>query len=356
MDVPSKFEVFLGEIRLTEEQREACIAAHKEVREKLLSDPILGKIVVATFLQGSYVRHTIVKPSGSDLPDVDVVIVTKLSKEEYSPEEALNQFNEFLEKNYPDRYKPQGRSIGIRFPIVDLDLVITAAPTESVQGILLAKMAEESPGLWNTLEELIKGEQWQSEPLLIPDRDIQQWVPTDPLAQIEWTRAKNAETNGHFINVVKAIKKWRDTEGEGKRPKGFLLERLVGLHCPDRIKSVAEGVEATLSSIKDAYSFHAAEGTVPFIPDIGIPVNNVFKRISADQFREFYGSARVASAAATDALNDSDPDSSSRKWQQIFGNDFPSDSSGGGSNRGTGPAPVFPQPSKVAEVSTARFA
>ena len=154
MDLPSKFDEFLGEIRLTDDQRNAIIAAHTEVREKIVADPTLGKTVVATFLQGSYIRHTIVKPSWADRPDVDVVVVTKLSKDEFTPEQAINQFREFVEANYPDRYKLQGRSIGIQFPTADLDLVLTAAPSESVQGILL-KMAEASPNAWDILGDLI---------------------------------------------------------------------------------------------------------------------------------------------------------------------------------------------------------
>lgn len=356
MDLPSKFEEFLNEIRLTEGQREACIAAHQEVREKLAADPILGKIVVATFLQGSYVRHTIVKPSEQGRPDVDVVVVTKLRPDEYTPDQAIRQFQGFLDANYPEKYQFQGRSIGIRFPNVDLDLVATAAPSESVVGILLNKMAYESQDLGSLFEILQKGDQWKSEPLLIPDRDAQQWVPTDPLEQIKWTREKNSKTNGRFVNVVKAIKRWRDIDGDGKRPKGFLIERLVGLHCPDDIDSLAAGIEAALSGIREAYASYSAAGIVPYIPDIGIPTNNAFKRISTQDFRDFYGRARVASAAATDAIEDPDPSSSNSKWRLLFGGDFPSDSGGGGSSRGSGPNPVFPTPTRTSEVRPGRFA
>jgi hypothetical protein len=355
MDLPTQFNDFLSEIRLTEKQREACIAAHQEVREKVAADPKLNKTVVATFLQGSYVRHTIIKPFKEDRPDVDVVVVTRLSKDEYTPAQAINQFKDFLQKNYEERYHVQGRSIGIRFPTVDLDLVVTAAPSESIEGIMKSKQAQESQDLGLLFDILQKGDQWKDEPLLIPDREANQWVPTFPLRQIEWTRQKNKATNGHFVNVVKAIKRWRDLDGEGKRPKGFLVERLVGEHCPDGIQSVAEGVEATLRGIKETYRSHAANGTVPVISDTGISSNNVFKRISVEEFRDFYGRARVASAAATEAYNDQDPTSCADKWCALFGKDFPSDSGGGGSKRGPGPV-VFPPPIKPAQVRPGRFA
>ena len=279
MDNSSQFDRFVNEIRLTDQQREACIAAHREIRDRLTSDSEMGKTVVSTFLQGSYVRHTITKPYGDHRPDVDVVVVTKLSKEEYTPSQAINQFKVFLEAHYPGKYKIQGRSIGISFPTIDLDLVITAAPSESVIGILKSEVTEEAQGLEALLEIFKKGDEWKSEPLLIPDRDAGQWVPTFPLGQIEWTKQKNEATNGNFVNVVKVVKRWRDLDGEGKRPKGFLIERLVGEHCPDGITSVAEGVEATLRGIKDLYASDASRGIVPNIPDIGVPANDVFKRV-----------------------------------------------------------------------------
>jgi len=356
MDIPSKFEEFLNGIRLTEKQRDAIIVAHKDVREKLATDPKLGKIVVATFLQGSYIRHTITKPIKGERPDIDVVVVTKLSEDEYTPAQAMGQFNDFLRENYKGKHRVQGRSIGIEFPTVDLDLVVTAAPPESVIGIMKSKEVQESQELATLLDVLQKGDKWKSEPLLIPDRDVGMWVPTFPLRQIDWTKQKNNTTNGHFVNVVKVIKRWRDLDGDGNRPKGFLIERLVGEHCPDGIQSVAEGVEATLRGIKDAYSSHTANGTVPSIPDTGIASNNIFKRISVEEFRDFYGKARVASAAATDAYNEEDPSLCADKWCALFGRDFPSGSGGGGSRSGSGKVIVFPPPVKPAQPKPGRFA
>jgi hypothetical protein len=225
-----------------------------------------------------------------------------------------------------------------------------------VIGIMKSQGAQEYQDLDFLLDMLQKEEQWKSEPLLIPDRDVGQWVPTFPLAQLEWNRQKNKVTNGRFVNVVKAIKRWRDLDGEGKRPKGFLIERLVGEHCPDGIQSVAEGVEAVLRGIKDTYASHAMNGTVPLVRDTGIPSNNVFKRVSVEEFRDFYGRARVASAAATDAYNEPDPSSCGNKWSALLGKDFPSDSGGGGSKRGPGPVIGFPPPTKPAQVRPGRFA
>ena len=69
---------------------------------------------------------------------------------------------------------------------------------------------------------------WQQEPLLIPSRDLRTWIPTHPLEQIRWTIEKNDRTNGHYVNVVKALKWWRKHKPDGEYPKGYPLEHLIG--------------------------------------------------------------------------------------------------------------------------------
>ena len=48
----------------------------------------------------------------------------------------MDLFVPFLEKHYKDKYRIQGRSIGISLSYVDLDIVPTSAPGESETGVL----------------------------------------------------------------------------------------------------------------------------------------------------------------------------------------------------------------------------
>ena len=49
-----------------------------------MADEDLKDIIVTTFLQGSYRRSTAVRPKQGKRSDVDIVVVTKLDKEELS--------------------------------------------------------------------------------------------------------------------------------------------------------------------------------------------------------------------------------------------------------------------------------
>ena len=98
------FQDFLKEIRLGDDQKDALVNSHTQLRENLEADAELSKILVSTFLQGSYRRSTIIKPAAGQRSDVDVVVVTNIREEEYSPAEALDLFEDFLEAYYPGKY------------------------------------------------------------------------------------------------------------------------------------------------------------------------------------------------------------------------------------------------------------
>ena len=365
MELPSYFNDLLAKIRPTQDTLDECIKAHSELREALMSDPELKGILVTTFLQGSYRRSTMVRPQKSSKADVDIVVVTNLDSNKWSPAQVQELFCKVLDKyaEYRGKYKRQGRSIGLSKGQVNLDLVVTAAPSEAQKSILLSEAIRSTFSVEGNPEwEFAKGAQssapeWKLEPLLIPDRDANRWEQTDPISQIEWTHDKNRRTNGHYVNVVKVVKWWWAQQSSGRQgvPKGYLIERLVGLHCPDHIDGVAEGFATTLEGIRDTYSAGARLGRTPFIPDVGIPSNNVFKRVPPDCFQEFYGEAKTCAAKARQALDDQDTESSALGWIAILGSLFPSPS---GSNPGGGvrSSRTFRRPSEPADPRKARFA
>jgi hypothetical protein len=361
MKLPSYFEDFLQDIRPTENQNKDYKDGHTRLRQRLNADATLKPLIVSTFLQGSYRRATAVKPKSNKRADVDVIVVTRLSKEEYTPEKALDVFVPFLDTHYKGKWELQGRSFGISLSYVDLDLVITAAPSESQVGILEAKsltadfsLEEETD--WRLVqgwiphvervtfsdEMLVKALQsqpeWKTEPLYIPNREAECWEQTHPLEQIRWTRDKNKATNGHYVNVVKAIKWWRRVNhATPKYPKGYPVEHLVGVCCPDGITSVAEGVVSVLETIVSDYASYAEKEEVPFLEDHGVPTHNVMGRVDGADFAEFYEQVKSAADLARTALDEEDVKESALKWRELFGSCFPEppqDSAGGTKNQG----------------------
>lgn len=367
MELKSDFETFLREIRPTENQRADLQTGHQTLRDRLHDDSALQEVVVSDFLQGSYRRATAVRPKGEKRSDVDIIVVTTLSEADYAPKEAMNVFVPFLDKHYKGKWKPQGRSFGIGLSYVELDLVITSAPSETQRKVLRSAAVRTDDDLevardWRLNESWVgldvrhlheaqlrlaksQGEaEWKTAPLRIPDRDVNEWKDTHPLEQIRWTRDKNVATNRYFVNVVKAIKWWRlERHDEPKHPKGFPLERLVGECCPDGIGSVAEGITRTLETIVSKYAVEAALGLKPVLPDYGVPSHDVFRRVTAADFKTFYDQVTSAAKLARRALDSADRTESGNLWRELLGNKFPEPPANGGGTKKAGyTTPVAP--------------
>lgn len=344
--LPTYFDDFLKEVRPTKDQRDDLRKGHSTLRKRLHEDPDLDKLIVSSFLQGSYRRSTAVRPKNGNRSDVDIIVVTRIDKNEVGPAEAMGAFIPFLDKHYKDKYRLQGRSFGIELTYVEMDMVITAAPSASQEGILLEKAVMSDDSLeeatdwrlvkgWIPPEERItfedsqrsafasKQAEWKVDPLWIPDRELDKWDETHPLAQIIWTRDKNARCSKYYLGVVQAIKWWKRQFIEPAYPKGYPLEHLIGYCCPDGISSVAEGVTLTLEAMATYCAGYAALSTVPFLQDHGVPTHNVMGRVSAADFKAFHQKLKAAAPVARKAYNEQDTAASVVLWRELFGSKFP---------------------------------
>jgi len=347
MSVTSYFNEFLSNIRLTKNQRDDLITGHTTLRDRMNNDEELSKIVVSTFLQGSYRRATAVKPKNGKRADVDVIVVTNLDQHSITPKEAIDLFIPFVEKYYKGKYKIQGRSIGIKLSYVDLDIVVTSAPSEVDQAMLKTesvstlKTLDELGNNWRLIETWIEPEyqqdwtslmiesvqaeaEWKTVSLYIPDQDANCWVETNPLEQIRWTRDKNKLTNGHYVNVVKALKWWRICKlTDLKYPKGYPIEHMIGDCCPEGIKSIAEGVVKTLEAIVTTYAWNRHVEITPTLSDRGVPSHDVWKRVSNEDFVSFYDYVVEAADIARKAYDAELLSEQLQYWRDLFGSEFP---------------------------------
>lgn len=334
MKLSTYFIDFLHNIRLTSNQASFFVSGHKTLRDRLEKDEILANIILTTFLQGSYSRYTAIRPKGDERSDVDLNVVTKLDTEEYTPDAALKLFKPFLDEHYENKYEIRNRSIRISLKNVDLDIVVTSTPSESEKGLMekidalsdfgIEKSEDNITGVdfifkSNFLETFAMKKdlhEWKTEPLYMADRELEEWKSTHPLEQIKWTIEKNNNSNGHYVNVVKALKWWRKVNNPNEPPKSYPLEHFIGNCCPDNITSVAEGITRTLKNM-------ASIEDKPCLYDHGVGDHDVFERITTNQYEKFQSEVCKASIIAREALNSSNNRESALKWKELFGSKFP---------------------------------
>lgn len=379
MELATQFRDFLTEIRPTTRQKEEWKVGSSTLRDRLISDPTLSPIVVSTFLQGSIRRSTAIRPVGDKRPDVDVVVVTNIDHTITTPVQAMDKFVPFLDKHYAGKWKPQGRSFGIELSYVDLDLVITALPSDPKSRALMEKLYKSqsvktldsleentdwrlneswAPSLGGALATTVAtptfdapDAEWKPHPLFLPDREVGNWGRTHPLAQIQWTAAKNRSCNGHYVNLVRATKWWRQTNIDSlpKYPKGYPLEHIVGFILNDHTPSMAQGLVQILEGIRDKWRINELIDEVPVLPDHGVPEHNVLKRLDSADFSAFYKGISEAAKIARAALESADAQESGKLWQKLLGPKFPLPPSNGGdrSSGGFTPPPAPAEPKKT---------
>lgn len=366
------FDAFLSNISISNPQLDACRAAHQEVNTLLAKDAETGPVILGTFIQGSLKRGTCVRAVNDHKSDIDLVVATALDEDEHTPPAlAWERFAPLLERTYGPqgkRWRAQGRSVRLDFPgpteerCVELDLVVTSAPSEAMIGLLRKDrwLLDPDPDPLATRTVIAKAihdsrmdASWKLEPLRIPDREKKVWEDTHPLAQIEWTADKNRSTNGHYTHVVQALKWWQRVGEDFSRPKGYALEAIVGACCPDGLSDLGEGIALTLAEIVRRYEDEFRSGATPAIADMGSGLN-VLSRVQPEDFRVFYAAAKVAAHIAEEAASTGSRERACTLWRQLFGTTaFPA--------RRDPPPPIgsnggFQQPKAPASPTPTRFA
>jgi len=182
--LPSLFRTFLLDIRPQDEHQDAYKEGHETLRNRLQDDDDIQKFYVADFLQGSYRRWTALRPKEGETSDVDIVLITDL--QDYEAEDALEQCEPFLEKYYEDQWEPNDHSYEIQEEDVELDLVLTVAPSEATREVVKAlgsldvgtALSEDDLSIVaDALNISVDGDkQWKEEPLEIPDREDNKWL------------------------------------------------------------------------------------------------------------------------------------------------------------------------------------
>lgn len=320
MTLSTYFNDFLKEIRLTKDQQDDLIKGHITLSNRLKNDDNLKDVIIGMFLQGSYKRSTAVRPKNGNKSDVDLVVVTNLNKDEITPQGAIDLFTPFMEKYYKEKYRIQTKSIGIELSYVDLDVVITSAPSETEKALIENNFMQST----EELSEIDESDttDWRSEPLYILNTKTNGWEKTDPIAQIKWTIEKNGKCNSHYVNVVKALKWWKKyTDKDDNAPKSYPLEHFIGYCCPDNIESVAEGITLALEEIVDGHS------KKPKLNDHGVPEHDVFERITEDEYSNFYKLIKDAAKTARSALDANSKGDAISEWKKLFGSKFPDNKS-----------------------------
>jgi hypothetical protein len=296
MHLQDYFKQFLSNIEPSTRQVDDASASHNSVRDHLAEDPTFSKLLVRTFLAGSYARDTAYSP----IQDVDIIVVTTWDGE---PSALLAELDKALKRK--DKYKtktdPQRRSIRIDLSHISLDIV----PARAHTGVA---------------------------PLEVPDQTQHEWVATNPEGHTAWVIDRNKDTKqsetdkGRFVPLAKMLKYWkRYALPDLKHPKGFWIETLAGWHQDTDAREWSNVFIGALENIVKKYEVEAAFKIAPTIADPGIEGQSLSTGLTGEDFATFYAALKQALTDAKAARDDTTSyEHSAELWRKVFGKKFPS--------------------------------
>lgn len=296
MAIQTQFREFLTDIEPSSTTKKRAQNAHTRLRDFVRSHETFKEYHENTFLSGSYKRDTAIRPQTKDgdeeRPDVDIIVVTNHSLND-TPSDVVSLLHDTLSEKYDDLRK-QARSVGVFTSAADMDVVPIIAP-DGMDGTLY-----------------------------IPDRQLGEWLETNPPAHSTWTTDTNAASGGRFKPLVKLAKWWRrENPTIAKRPKGFMLERIVA-ECMDlKETQYAELFLAMLETIVSRYSAYVSLDEVPHIEDPGVPGNSVLSSMTSAAFKGFCNEAAACAEIGRRAQDAGDTEEGLQLWRDVFGTRFP---------------------------------
>jgi len=297
MGTQTQFENLLRDIEPSQTTTANASSAHTGLRKYLAEHEVFSEVHLDTFLAGSYMRDTSIRPrtvNGKESkPDVDIIVVTNHTLSD-DPKEILRILRKTLAASYELDDNPHERSVGVITSAVEMDVVPIIAPN----------------GMNGTL--------------YLPDKRLEEWIQTNPPGHTKWSTEVNKSASGRFKPLTKIMKWWRREQPTiSSRPKGFIVECIVA-ECMNRSeKNYPQLFVSLLEAIENRYAWNISQRSVPLITDPGVPGKSVTERLKFSAFEGFYYKVQEHADLGRRALAEVDEEKALALWRRIFGSRFP---------------------------------
>ncbi|MEX2376324.1 MAG: CBASS oligonucleotide cyclase [Dehalococcoidia bacterium] len=289
--VDEAFDEFRRRLELSPTEEQDASRRHKDVRACIAECFDIER----DFLTGSYARYTKTKP----LKDVDIFFC--LGEEDSGwrsrhPNAVLAEFETCL----ADKYGADSVDRGRRCVTVEFE---KKNPTTDKEGKLLSNDA---------VPAYDRGGYYE-----IPDRDLGEWIKTDPDTHKEKATAKNNECDGKWVPLLKMLKRWNRSADAPISPS-FLIEVMA--------LDLVDPPFTTYPSEVRRFFAAAQSGVMQDWPDpagYGPPVSD---QMTADRRRkavEVLRSAEVKAARAVHLERQGRTGEALALWREIMGKYLP---------------------------------
>ncbi|MEV8419431.1 SMODS domain-containing nucleotidyltransferase [Streptomyces niveus] len=171
---------------------------------------------------------------------------------------------------------------------------------------------------------------------VIVNRDEDRWEDTNPAGFTAWMQAKDTIADGNLRKVIRLMKYLRDHKGSFTGTRSIILTTLLGERVSEFYKPADPGYysnvpTALLHIVSDLDDWLQQRPNKPSIPDPSGSGVTFDHRWDQTTYAYFRARIHVHAAQIQSAYKETDPATSVRLWQEVFGERFKAPVTAGGS-------------------------
>ena len=303
MDIQTVFENFLDKVvNLNKGRVDRIEEAQRILSEFIQNQEDFKDLYIDTIPQGSYRQKTIIKPVG-DGGTFDVDLLIKLKENpDWTPAnyhaKLAAAFKESGRYEYLTDTEGKTRCVTIDY---EGDFHVDLVP------------AVERNGKY-----------------YVCNKTTDKFEETDGDGYAQWFEQQDVNSGGHLVPIVRLLKYLRDSKKDFDT-KSIILTTIAGMqvNASDNFASIPDALSAILGRMNDYLSqFESA----PPILNPAMPGEN-FDRHWKNDGKGFSNLKATISAYAdisSDAISTTELGEAVDRWQELFGDGFPSEDEGGG--------------------------
>jgi hypothetical protein len=302
------------------------------VYNALAADPVLGPLVKDKFPQGSWAHRTIIKPKAGGEFDADFLLLLELNDDwDGNPSAYPNAVYSALNRHPTYKSMTSGRKARCVY--------LQYAATASEVGCHL-----------DIVPYLIL----PNDRHVIVNRDINDWEDTSTTGFADWVKERDEITGGLFRKVVRLMKYYKVEKGSFNGTRSVILTTLLGNQVEAWKKAVDPSCYADLPTalvkiVTDMSDWLQSHPSRPSISNPAGDGTNFDHRWTDETYLNFRNRMKACADKMSEALNESDKDTSIKLWREVFGTSF---SPPGFTASASAIPPLATPPSRASTVST----
>lgn len=253
-----------------------------------------------SFLYGSYKRATAIH----DIDDVDICMLLDIdiNSDDWKPKKVLKKLKKDISEFYSD--------------IIWYDENNTDYNRRSILVKNALPDIEDSELTLDVIPAVETGYDY----LLVPDRELEKWVKTNPKWHINFSQVMNTDENSnwYFISVVKMFKHLKKFHIKNKHPKGFWIETLVWLNYKKQ-NTLIESFYGILVNILNKFWDYK---DIPNLKDIWLEKETIKTSMEFKDFEKFINLLKNIKDNIDTAINSNEKEFSLNIYRYIFWEEY----------------------------------